>query len=83
MKNAEGSPNGQKKKMWEKEKLLITSNFSFSYSVTERLVLQTRIKQGLFGKVLMAVLRSVYVTSETRVTIENSSWSNLYLIHNP
>ena len=34
----------------EKEKLLVTSNFSFSHSVFERLVLQTRKNQSLFGK---------------------------------
>ena len=34
----------------KKEKLLITSNFSFSNSVFERLVLQTGKNQGLFGK---------------------------------
>ena len=32
------------------EKLLVTSNFSFSHSVFKRLVLQTRKNQGLFGK---------------------------------
>ena len=36
--------------MWEKVKLLVTSNFSFSHSVFKRLVLQTRKNQGLFGK---------------------------------
>ena len=36
--------------MWEKEKLLVTSNFFFSHSVFERLVVQTRKNQGLFGK---------------------------------
>ena len=36
--------------MWEKEKLLVTSNFSFSHSVFNRPVLQTRENQGLFGK---------------------------------
>ena len=36
--------------MWEKEKLLIMSNFSFSNSVFKRLLLQTRTNQGLFGK---------------------------------
>ena len=35
---------------WEKEKLLITSNFSFSHNVFKCLGLQTRNKQGLFGK---------------------------------
>ena len=33
--------------LWEKEKLLITSNFSFSHSVFKRLLLQTRKKPGL------------------------------------
>ena len=36
--------------MWEKEKLLVTSNFSFSHSVFKRLVMQTCENQGLFGK---------------------------------
>ena len=40
----------EKKTLWEQEKLLVTSNFSFSHSVFERLVLQTRKNQGLFGK---------------------------------
>ena len=38
------------KTLWEKEKLLVTSNFSFSHSVFQRLLLQTRKTQGLFGK---------------------------------
>ena len=45
----ENYPNG-KKILWEKEKLLIMSYFSFSHSVFKRLVLQTRKNQGLFGK---------------------------------
>ena len=44
------SKKGKKKTLWEKEKLLVTSNFSFSHSVFERLVLQTRKNQGLFWK---------------------------------
>ena len=36
--------------MWQKEKLLVTSNFSFSHIVFKRLGLQTRKNQGLFGK---------------------------------
>ena len=39
--------------LWEKEKLLVTSNFSFSHSVFERLVRQTSENQGLFWKELM------------------------------
>ena len=46
---AESSPNEQKT-MWVKEKLLVTSNFSFSNSVFKRLEQQTRKNQGLFGK---------------------------------
>ena len=38
------------KRLWEKEKLLVTSNISFSHIVFNRLVLQTRKNQGLFGK---------------------------------
>ena len=49
MKIAESSLNRQKK-LWEKEKLLVTSNFSFSHSVFKGLVLQTRKTQGLFGR---------------------------------
>ena len=49
MKKAESFPKGQKT-LREKEKLLVTSNFSFSYSVFKRLILQTRKNQGLFGK---------------------------------
>ena len=38
------------KTQWEKEKLLVTSDFSFSHSVFKRLVLQTRKNHGLFEK---------------------------------
>ena len=40
----------EQKTPWEKEKLLVTSNFSFSHSVFKRLVVQTPKYQGLFGK---------------------------------
>ena len=56
MKIAESSPKGFKKKkkkketLWENEKLLVTSNLSFSHSVFKRLVWQTRKNQGLFWK---------------------------------
>ena len=49
MKMAESSQN-RSKTLWEKEKVLIMSNFSFFYSVHKRLVLQARKNQGLFGK---------------------------------
>ena len=41
------------KTLWEKKKLLIVSNFSFSHSVFERRVLRTPKNKGLFGKGLM------------------------------
>ena len=44
-----GSLKGYKT-LWEKEKLLVTSNFSFFHSVYQRPVPQTRKNQGLFGK---------------------------------
>ena len=49
---AESFPKGYKT-LWEKEKLLVTSNFSFYLSVFKRLGLQTRKTQGLFGKGLI------------------------------
>ena len=45
-----GSQFFRQKTLWEKEKLLIRNNFSFSHSVFKRHVLQTRTNQGLFGK---------------------------------
>ena len=54
-KKGRSSQNGLKT-MWEKKKLLVTSNFFFSHSVFKRLVLQTRQYQGLFGKGLNAIV---------------------------
>ena len=48
--------NGRKFSKWvenivgEKEKLLVTSNYSFSHSVFKRLVLKAHRNKGLFGK---------------------------------
>ena len=49
MKMVEISLKG-KKTLWQKEKLLVTYNFSFSHNIFERLELQTRKNKGLFGK---------------------------------
>ena len=49
MKMAESSLQG-KKTFCEKEKLLITCNFSFSYSIFKTLQMRTHKNQGLFGK---------------------------------
>ena len=45
---AESSPNGSKT-LWEKQKLLIMSNFSFSHCVFKRFVSQGRQKMSLCG----------------------------------
>ena len=45
-----GSSLNGGKTMWKKDKVLVTSNFSFSHSVFKRLVLQTLKSQDLFGK---------------------------------
>ena len=45
-----GSSPYAKKTLWEKEKLLVTSSFSFSRSVFKRVLLQTRKNQGLLRK---------------------------------
>ena len=45
-----GSYSKRQKTQWKKEKLLVTSNFSFSHSVFNRLLLQTRKNQGFFGE---------------------------------
>ena len=49
LKMAESSMKEQKT-LWEKEKLLAMSNFSFSHSIFERPVWQTGENQGLFWK---------------------------------
>ena len=55
---------------FEKEKLLVACNFSFSYSVSKRLVLQIRKNQGLFGKGLLENLKRV-VDSKNYIAIPN------------
>ena len=47
----------------EKEKFLVTSNFSFSHSVFKRIVLQTRKNQGLFGKGLIFIHKTPVVVN--------------------
>ena len=56
MKMVESSPNEQKT-LWEKDKLLVTSNFSFSRGVLKTFVLQTRKNKGLFGKGLNDLIK--------------------------
>ena len=50
--------------LWKKEKMLITSNLSFSHSVFERLVLQTHKNEGMFGKVLNTLERRSFTEQQ-------------------
>ena len=80
MKMAEGSPN-RWKILWEKEKLLVTSNFSFSHSVFKRLVLQTCKQQGLSGKGLKKMAKTPVKLVEQRnlsIYLYLSLWVDLY-----
>ena len=63
---AESSSNGLKT-LWEKEKLLVTSNFSFSLSVFKRLVLQTCKNQGLFGKGFNCYLQILWIWYRSKI----------------
>ena len=78
MKIAENPPKGYKT-LWKKEKLLVTSNFSFSNSVFKRLLQQTRKKQGLFGKGLQKHI--VYVKDfKTDHLWEKKIYCHLYML---
>ena len=50
----ERSPD-EKKTLWENEKLLVTSNFSFFYCVFKILVQRARKNQGFLGKGLTKI----------------------------
>ena len=70
----------------KKEKLLVTSNFSFSHSVFKRLVLQTRKNQGLFGKGLTWDIVSLRMTStpwhgDILRSRDDQAWSKDLMTH--
>ena len=78
--------NGRKFFKWvetlrEKEKLLVTSNFSFSHSVFITLVLQTRKNQGLFGKRLKNRKR-ILLFSKVFFSITRNRESLIYTVGN-
>ena len=64
------------KTLWEKEKLLVTSNFSFSHSVFKRLLPQTCENQGLFGKGLICLWDPLYQANLRYSWIKISVLSN-------
>ena len=78
MQMAESYQNGYKT-MWEKEKLFVTNNFSFSRSVFKRVVLQTRKNKGLFGKGLTTLKRHAQKTPTRKRVREKTSISIHYL----
>ena len=51
------------KTLWEKEKFLVISNFSFSLGVFKSLVQQTSKNQGLFGKELNHLWKRTFVNN--------------------
>ena len=57
--------------LWEMEKLLVMSNFSFSHRIFKRLVHQTRKNKSLFGKGLKHYLtnKSVFCLQPTEVNL--------------
>ena len=62
MKMAESSQKVQKT-LWEMEKLLVMSNFSFSHSVFKKPLVQTCKNQGLFGKGLIDFEKNDRITT--------------------
>ena len=62
------------RKHWEKEKLLITSNFSFSHSVLKRLVFQGRQKVSLCGNGLKCRLQFVSIWTSVKFCGLVMSW---------
>ena len=59
------------KTLWEKEKLLVTSNFSFSHSVFKRLVSQGHKKVSLCGNMLPFPKRQILDSSKPKVFADN------------
>ena len=51
------------RRAYKKEKLLVTSNFSFTHSVYKRLIQQTCKIRGLFGDQLIVYLPFQHVSS--------------------
>ena len=77
--NIKFAENGRKfseriETLWEKKKLLVTSNFSFSHSVFKRPVLQTGKNQGLFEKGF-----TIYHTILTSHDFEKEPFENIVL----
>ena len=73
-----GSSPNRKKTLWEKEKLLVTSNFSFSHIVFQRLVLQTWANLGKScGSNHATIIKSENVQGETELLV-----TSIYRLNN-
>ena len=68
MKMVEIPPKGYET-LWKKDKLLVTSNFSFSCSVFKILALQTGKNKALFGDVLNLVNSELLETLSNKLRI--------------
>ena len=67
---------------WQKEKLLITSNFSFSQSVFKRLVQHIRKNQGLFWKGLTRGNILGFLSERMEIIVEkgeNAGYQHFFL----
>ena len=62
------------KTLWEKEKLLVTSNFSFSHSVFKRLVSLGRQKVSLCGNGLTHSLKKHFETVPKKLQTTTEIW---------
>ena len=56
LKKMEDSSTNGLKTLWEKEKLLVTSNFSFSHSVFKRLVLEKGLRENIIISMMSITL---------------------------
>ena len=67
-----------RKKHWEKEKLLVTSNFSFSHGVFKRLVLRSRKSKNkdLFGNGLICGLQIFWIWTRPRFCLLVAKYLN-------
>ena len=73
---AKSYPN-RYKTLWEKEKLLVTSNFSFYHSVFKRLVSQGHQKVSLCGNGLMLPYPSCHKYRKMKYgKLTTSDWNN-------
>ena len=68
------------RKQREKEKLLVTSNFSFTHSVFKRLLSQGRQKVSLSGKGLSQV--SIRLKTKEAVVFSRMASGQPYIIQN-